>query len=171
MGDLCGAVRPVTWPGGVPEGEVDGLVEDEYLAAGVGLPELLVTEGDTRLVEAFLAAARVERIPPGSDLVHQRVLGAVQDGCPVPVTWVSGQAAQPEDDPGQHELVAGAAAPPEHVLESGSGAVEVVLGPQYLGQVAKRVEVRKAECLRGVFMVFLLRYPAGLVARCSGVVR
>ena len=40
------------------EGEVDGLVEAECLAAGVGLVELLVAEGGTCLVEAFLAAAR-----------------------------------------------------------------------------------------------------------------
>jgi len=56
-----------------PEGEVDGLVEAECPAAGVGLLELLVAEGRTCLVEAFLPAARVERIPPGSDLVHQGV--------------------------------------------------------------------------------------------------
>ena len=133
IGDLCGAARPVTWPTGFPEGEADDLFEAECSAAGVGLLELLVAEGRTCLVEAFLPAARVERIPPGSDLVHQGVLGAVQDGCPVPVTQVGGQGREPEDGGGQGVLVAGAAAPPDDVLESGSRAVEVMLGPQYLG--------------------------------------
>jgi hypothetical protein len=56
--------------GRTPEGELDDLVEAKCHAVGVGLLELLIAEGGTCLVEAFLAAARVERIPPVSDLVR-----------------------------------------------------------------------------------------------------
>ena len=59
------------------DGEVDDLVEAGCLGAGAGLLGLLVAEDGMCLVEVFLAAARVEWIPPVSDRVYQGVLGAV----------------------------------------------------------------------------------------------
>jgi len=67
------------------EGEADGLVEAKHHATGADALELLIAQGRTSLVEAFLAVARAERVPRSSGLVEQGLRGAVQHSCSGPV--------------------------------------------------------------------------------------
>ena len=112
------------------EGEADGLVEAEGHAVGIGPLELLVAQGCYRLVEAFLAVARVEGVPRNSGLVEQGLRGSVQHGCPVPVAQIAVHAGQPQGGEGHVSHLAGPAAGPQGFFERGSRAVEVVLGLQ-----------------------------------------
>jgi hypothetical protein len=64
-------------PGILCEGEVSGLVEIERNAIVIGSLELFTPEGCVKLVEALLAAARVERLPWKSGLVEHGLGDAV----------------------------------------------------------------------------------------------
>jgi len=77
---------------GLTGGQVEGLVEAECHAPGVVLLGLLLAEVGAHLVEAVLAVARFQLLPclPGS--VEDCLRGAVQQGRPVPVGRVGGQA-------------------------------------------------------------------------------
>jgi len=73
--------------------KVDRLVEAEGHAVGVGLAEVICAEGCGYLVEAVLAAARIELFPGNFSLVEQGLRGAVQCGCPLPVAQVAGDGS------------------------------------------------------------------------------
>jgi hypothetical protein len=67
------------------EGHVEGLLEAERGAVGVGPAELLLAEVRTYLVQAVLAEARLAWFPPLSGPVKKGLRGAVQHRRSVPV--------------------------------------------------------------------------------------
>ena len=87
-------------PGG-SEGEVEGLVDAECLALGVGALELLLAEGGTHLAEAVLAVAGFGLLPGFTGPVQKDLGDTVQLPGPVPVARVGGEACQAKAGVGQ----------------------------------------------------------------------
>jgi len=77
---------------GLTGGQVEGLAGAEGHAFGVVLLGLLLAQVSAHLVEAVLEVARFEFLPRLSGLVEDGLRGAVQQGRPVPVGRVGGQA-------------------------------------------------------------------------------
>jgi len=103
--------------------QVEGLVEAECHALGVGLLELLLAEVGAHLVQAVPAVARFKRLPRCSRSVEEGLRGAVEHGGLAPVTRVRGQAGQAETGDGDTGTVPVAAADPQGCPEAGSRAV------------------------------------------------
>jgi hypothetical protein len=126
-------------------------------AAGVVPLEVLTAQGRASLVEALLAVTRVELAPRPSGLVEQGLRGAVQHSRPGPVTQIAGQERQPQDGEGHAFLAAEPAADSQGLLQCGSRAVEVVLGPQDEAQAQRLQAVRPSDCLPGPYRGFQMR--------------
>src|SRR6516225_1191159 len=82
------------WSGrvGFSENEFVGLVQAERHAVGVSTFQLRIAQVFAGLVEAVLAAARVELLPRTAYPVEKCLCDAVQHTGPVPVAGIAGQA-------------------------------------------------------------------------------
>jgi hypothetical protein len=80
---------------GLSRGEVDGLVEAERHALGIGPLELLIAQARTQLAEALPAVARLGFFPLFSCPVEEGLRGAVQLRGAVPVADVVARHARP----------------------------------------------------------------------------
>jgi hypothetical protein len=81
---------------GLSGGEVDGLLEAECHALGVGPLELLIAKAHTQLAEAIPTVARLAFLPSLSRSVKDGLRGAVQLCGAAPVAEVGGHAGQAE---------------------------------------------------------------------------
>ena len=73
------------------EGQVEGFLEVERHALGVGALQLLITQVRTRLVQAVPAVTRIEFLPRIARPVLKGLRDAVQRSRPVPVARATGQ--------------------------------------------------------------------------------
>ena len=156
------------------EGQVEGLLEAERHALGVGPLQLLIAQVRTRLVQAVPAVTRIEILPRNARPVLKGLRDAVQRSCPVPVARIPGQAGQAEDGEGHVPVVAVPAADPQGGLERGPGAVEVSLRAQHVSPGSPAGGVLPSDLLRGLCRGFQVspggRDVPGVQCSSAGVV-
>ena len=122
----------------------------------------------TRLVEAVLAAALVELLPRNAHPVLNRLRGAVQRSCPVPVACIAGQARHVKAGAGYAFAVPGTAAVPHGGLEHGPGAVEVSLRAQDQAHDRHHDRVLVSDLLLGLRRGFQVSPGGGDVPSVQG---
>ncbi len=101
----------------------------------MGPLQLLIAQVRTGLVEAVPAVARVVLTPRNSRPVKQRLRGAVQDSCLVPVARIAGQARQVKAGAGHASAIPVPAAGPQGGLQYGPGTGQVPFRAQHPAQV------------------------------------
>src|SRR5580658_11008125 len=95
------------------ESQVEGLLQAERQALGVGPLQLLIAQVRTRLVQAVPAVTCGEFLPRIAGPVLKGLRDAVQRSCPVPVARITGQAGQAVDGEGHVPVAAVPAADPQ----------------------------------------------------------